>query len=66
MFPAIEGLGDHVAARADAFGCLALRLNLISDPAAAALTIQMLERIVLSVELPKKAADLVPFDRAQS
>jgi hypothetical protein len=54
--PALEGLGDPYSARADAIGCLALRLNRIEDPAAAALVTEAIHRLVLTIPLPEGAA----------
>jgi hypothetical protein len=60
--PALEGLGDTYSARADAIGCLALRLNRVDDPAAAAIVVETMNRIMLTIPLPKAEAELVSFD----
>lgn len=60
--PALEGLGDTYSARADAIGCLALRLNRIEDPSAASIVIETMQRIMFSIPMPKAEAELVSFD----
>ena len=43
-------------------GCLALRLNKVEDPAAAAIVVETMNRIMLTIPLPKADAELVTFD----
>jgi hypothetical protein len=51
--PALEGLGDPVAARLDGIGCLALRLNWVSDPVARDLIIEAIANATDSIA-PKR------------
>jgi hypothetical protein len=62
--PALEGLGDPVAARLDGIGCLALRLNWVADPVARDLIIEAIANATDSIA-PKRD-ERQPFNRMRA
>jgi phosphate uptake regulator len=50
-----ETFSDHVAARADAFGQLALRMEEIEDEKVRELCFQMLRQLIRSIKTPPDA-----------
>ena len=55
-----ETFSDHVAARADAFGQLALRMEEIADEKVRELCFQMLRQLIRSIKTPPDA-ELTPI-----
>ena len=55
-----EAFSDHVAARADAFGQLALRMEEIEDEKVRELCFQMLRQLIRSIKTPPDA-ELTPI-----
>jgi hypothetical protein len=50
-----EAFSDHVAARADAFGQLAIRMKEIKDEKVRELCFQMLRQLIRSIKTPPDA-----------